>query len=103
MKCPHCNHEFPLTWKRYWQSPTGRHVCPSCLQQSRFRLTVVSWLRMFVGISFGGIPFGWLFHIWFGGQWWLAGWTLGGLLTGIPIDKYIDERLRKLEKCETDK
>ena len=34
MKCPHCTHEFKLTWKRYIKSLQGNHTCPDCLQVS---------------------------------------------------------------------
>jgi hypothetical protein len=54
-------------------------------------------------VSVGGIPFGFLFHFWLGGRWWLAGWVFGGMLIGIPIDKFIDGRCRKLEKYATGK
>jgi hypothetical protein len=101
MKCPYCNHEFPLTWKRYWLSPAGRHVCPGCHQPSRFRITAMSWLRNLIAIGIGGIPAGLILHFWLGGRWWFAGWILGGLLTGVPIDKFMDERFRKLEMDKT--
>ena len=100
MKCPYCDHEFPLTWKRYWQSPTGRHECPSCHQRSRLRPTPGSWIRIFLGVSVGGIPAGWLMHLWFGRVGWIGGWLLGAFLTGVPLDRYFDDKVRRLEKCE---
>ncbi len=36
MKCPSCGAENELTWKRYFMSPLGRHVCVSC--QAKFRM-----------------------------------------------------------------
>jgi hypothetical protein len=63
-------------------------------------MTAVSWLRVFCAVAVGGVPFSFVFQVWLGGYWWLAGWILGGL-TGIPIDKFIDERFRHLEKHET--
>lgn len=36
MICPHCNAQNELTWKRYWMSPLGRHVCTEC--HTKFRM-----------------------------------------------------------------
>jgi hypothetical protein len=51
-----------------------------------------------LAVCIGGIPFGMLLERWLGGDWWFAGWVFGGLLTGIPIDRFIDDRSRRLEK-----
>ena len=37
MKCPLCNQTNTLTWSKYLQSPTGRHVCESCHSHFSFR------------------------------------------------------------------
>ena len=34
MECPHCNHQFPLTWSRYLKNLNGKHSCPNCNQTS---------------------------------------------------------------------
>jgi hypothetical protein len=90
-----------MTWERYWRSPMGRHVCPNCQQESRFRWTAASWVRQLFMTGIGGVPGGLFFYFHFGGGWWIVGWVLGALLIGIPLDKIYDGRFRKLEKCET--
>lgn len=101
MRCPYCNQEFPLTWARYWRSPTGRHICPRCQKPSRFRTTTFTLLRQVPAIFLGAIPIGFLFYRWFGGDLWFVGFVLGGSLTALPIDKFIDGRYRPLEKVDT--
>ena len=39
MKCPYCEHIFPLTWRRYFSSPLGVHRCPKCEQKSQLKHT----------------------------------------------------------------
>lgn len=98
MKCPHCHHEFRLTWKRYLWTRAGHHECPQCHQLSRFRFTYLYFLALFPAFGLGGFPAGFLFLILFGQNIGFIGFLLGGLLTVLPIDKFIDDRFRPLEK-----
>jgi hypothetical protein len=101
MECPWCGHRFPMTWRRYFLSPLGKHSCPACGKQSRFRRTVGVLLRQSLMVSIGGAPCGLFFCLRF--DWdhsWLVGWFLGSLLVGLPLDKFYDGRFRRLEKCE---
>jgi hypothetical protein len=52
-------------------------------------------------ISIGGVPAGLFCYLRFGSDWWIVGGVLGALVTGIPLDKIYDGRVRKLEKSET--
>ena len=63
----------------------------------------MSYARQLPALLLGAIPLGVLFDYSFGGEWWLAGSLVGGLLTGLPIDKFIDDRYRPLEKCENER
>ena len=103
MKCPYCNHEFPLTWARYLGAPAGRHVCPDCRRVSRFRWTAASWLRQLAMVCAGAVPVGYIFYFWLGAFGDLLGVALGGLLVGLPLDKFYDGNFRKLEKDEPEK
>src|SRR5450631_3913040 len=98
MRCPYCNHEFQMTWRRYFKSPMGRHICPSCQQKSYFPLTMTSWLRVSVFVGIGAVPFCLLIHHFFAGDFWLPGGIIGGLLIAIPLDKFYDGKYRKLKK-----
>ncbi len=107
MTCPYCNHSFPLTWRRYFSSPFGRHVCPQCGRKSKFRLTVsyvavisVAWI-VFYGLALAltvlvfpktwreilGIPY---FAVIF----------LIGCMVVLPFDKLLDGKFRRLEKLK---
>lgn len=51
MICPHCNAQNELTWKRYWKSPLGRHVCTYC--NSKFRMAnTPKYYLVLIGIWF---------------------------------------------------
>ena len=103
MRCPYCDKTFPLTWRRYWSSPTGRHTCPDCGKKSRLPLSVSYWALLVLAACVAGVPLAAIAYYWFGGLWVVAGWAIGGLLSAIPIDKtLLDERYRKLAKIERD-
>jgi hypothetical protein len=104
MTCPHCNHIFPLTWRRYLASPTGKHRCPACGALSRLRLTgaYLAWVAcvwmIFFGIAFlltasllkrSRAPQAIAI---------VACVYLAGSLAVAMLDKIYDERFRKLEK-----
>src|SRR5262249_32449164 len=100
MNCPYCNHEFPMTWKRYFYAPMGRHVCPECQRKSRFAVTPGAALRTAMMVGIGAIPLALICMIFVGPRAALVGAGVGGLLTGIPLDKFYEGKYRKLEKCD---
>lgn len=57
-------------------------------------------MRIILGECLGAIPFAFLFHWLFGGPWFILGLVFGGLLVGIPIDRFLDDKHRPLEKIE---
>jgi hypothetical protein len=97
--CPYCQHIFPLTWQRYWAAPLGGHRCPQCQRTSHFKdHSVWVWPIRIAGILVGGILFltvsayifnnvaiGTLFFV------------MGGLFVGLPVDKWLDGHLRRLQ------
>ncbi|WP_323309766.1 hypothetical protein [Anabaena cylindrica] len=100
--CPHCQTAFPVTWRRYWSAPWGNYRCPECRQISQatanfwwvLPLTIVA---MMTGAILGVVFAAYVFHI---------GWTgivfllIGGLAVGLPLDKWMDGHLRRLEPRE---
>lgn len=111
MKCPHCAHEFPLTWKGYFQTPMpwGKHTCPACGQVSCFRNeTAPAILALLVGVG-AMAPYLWFLR---NVPWdhacprdWavLAVAGLSGTFMGVMTDNYVKSRIRKLEKCGSPK
>src|SRR5262245_10206493 len=84
MKCPHCAHDFPLTWARYIKSPFVRVTCPGCHRQAKLSepllheliaapvfvaIFALAWVGFFAGVyylvpdadddwgGFGGLAF----------------------------------------------
>ena len=110
MTCPYCSHSFALTWGRYLAAPLGKHLCPACGRRSKFKLTfryslflVTAWLvvaalaillRMFV------------FHIPQGSSRGLGYWVgvfLVGVLAIVPVDRFLEERFRRLCRLSDEK
>jgi hypothetical protein len=100
--CPHCQTAFTITWRRYWSAPLGNYRCPECRQISQatanfwwvLPLTIVATIT---GAILGVVFAAYVFHI---------GWTgivfllIGGLSVGLPLDKWMDGHLRRLEPRE---
>jgi MFS family permease len=100
--CPHCQTAFPITWRRYWSATLGNYRCPECRQISQatanfwwvLPLTIVATIT---GAILGVVFAAYVFHI---------GWTgivfllIGGLAVGLPLDKWMDGHLRRLEPRE---
>ncbi|SRR5258706_8874947 len=105
MTCPHCNHSFPLTWRRYAKSPLGKHTCPACGRVSRFRWTVsyvtfvlIAWI-VFLAVAFVVtlliFPKTWQRMV--GIPYYVSLYFVGCIVI-IPLDRFFDERFRKLER-----
>jgi hypothetical protein len=105
MKCPHCNHSFPLTWRRYAKSPLGKHICPACASASRFRLSAsylallgVAWLVYFaLAFAVMALIFPNTSQRLFDIPHFVILYFVGCIIL-IPFDRFFDERFRKLEK-----
>ncbi len=59
MQCPSCNQTNKLTWRKYIESPLGRHICEHCQSQFCFQHTIKYYAAI------------------------IALWILSGLLPGI--------------------
>jgi hypothetical protein len=105
MVCPHCHRSFPLSWGRYIRSPLGKHMCPECGESSRlswtlsyFAFLIVAWVS-FVTVAFLVTRWLWPHFEQTGEQ---APFYVAVYLTGcvliVPLDRWYDERFRKLEK-----
>lgn len=44
MKCPECNMQIDLTWRRYASAPFSRFHCPSCSTKFKFNRPLWYWL-----------------------------------------------------------
>lgn len=95
MKCPHCNSEVDLTWKRYWASPMGNHGCTQCGESFRLKHSVKYYAAIvFMAIALGSFfP---LFAKYWGAAYYLsvAAYLLCCLVILIPIDRWIDSKWR---------
>ena len=49
----------------------------------------------------GAIPLGLIFYYWLGFPWQIFGMIFGALAVGIPMDRFLDDKHRPLEKIET--
>jgi hypothetical protein len=99
MKCPYCNHTFPLAWARYFKAGLGRHVCPACLKPSRLEFGVRYFLILILVGLVCAAPGGFLFYKWLGPYWALLG-VIPSIAVILPLDKMFDERYRKLKGTE---
>lgn len=104
MKCPHCEHAFPLTWRRYLAAPLGHHRCPQCRQKSRlnhaaayYTALLTALIVLIVGLAFPLIYFEkTVVEFYLRGYNWLA--IYGAVLLFVILDKFFDGHLRILEK-----
>jgi len=101
---PYCLEPVRLTWKRYFTEPGLRHKCSHCGRISRVdgALSTKLWTLRTLGTVLGGLPLA-IAGYHFGHLASPFGLIVGGLATGLPIDKYLDERHRKLTGVEDEK
>jgi hypothetical protein len=97
--CPHCQTAFPITWRRYWSAPWGNYRCPECKKISYAKGNAFRLYSIIIGATLlGGIVAATL--AWsFSHNALIASLSvvIGGLFTGIPLDRWIDGHLRRLE------
>ena len=79
-----------MTWKQYWHAPFAKHCCPQCHQRFKVTTGLAYFCDRIVAVCLGGIPLGVLWFVLGYNPLW--GWICGGFLTGVPIDKHLDNR-----------
>lgn len=95
MKCPQCNNDFPLTWRRYFKAALGRISCPSCHGKLVNTHRWFYWPLMIVGCCILGIPLA-ILGAKHGVAGVLAGWLIGAFGVGIPFDRFLEMRFSVL-------
>ena len=104
MRCPYCQHEFALTWKRYWSAWTWKHTCPQCRRKSQLDFPAL-YFAFFIASFIVGITLARVLSVTiFPGQYSsveahrfrLAFYVFFVLLVFIPIDKWFNAKVRRL-------
>ncbi len=100
--CPHCQTAFPITWQRYWSAPWGNYRCPECQKISYVKGNSSRLYLIIIGATLlGGIVAATLSWYFFHNALIASlSVSIGGLFTGIPLDKWFDGHLRRLEPRE---
>ena len=104
MKCPQCDSDFPLTWKRYFKTPFGRFDCPSCSTKLQGTHQWFYCPLLFLSCCILGVPLAILGSTYgFAGI--LSGWIIGAFSIGIPFDRFFESKFTLLkslpeENCE---
>jgi hypothetical protein len=100
--CPHCQTAFPITWRRYWSAPWGNYRCPECKQISYAKGNSFWLYPIIIGATLLGCIVA-ATSAWSFSHNALISWlfvAIGGLFAGIPLDKWFDGHLRRLEPRE---
>jgi hypothetical protein len=95
MKCPYCNHTFPLTWGRYLKAGTGKHTCPQCLKPARLKFRASTFLILLIVCLVASIPGAIAAHHWLGPPFSALG-VIPTLALLLPLDKLFDAKYREL-------
>ena len=95
--CPYCQQPIALTWKRYFTEPALKHTCPHCGKISRVdgETSLKLWTARSCGVLLGSIPVA-IVGFQYGLVPGIVGVAVGGAITGLPIDKYLDGKYRRL-------
>ncbi len=98
MKCPQCNNDFTLTWKRYLKTPLGRLTCPLCQTKLTGGHRWFYWPFLFLVSAVVGVPLAIL-----GGSRYdlvgiVTGWILGATVIVIPFDKFLEGKFAVLKE-----
>lgn len=98
MKCPNCNNTFPLTWSRYFKSPFGKHICPSCHKESVLKFSKMHFLfKAIIIVLLLFFLYLVLLIITSGNIYSFIPALVMSLILALPIDKFHDEKFKKLE------
>jgi hypothetical protein len=93
--CPHCSHDIPLTWGKYFRSTFKAHVCPGCGKKFKVTLTVSS-IALILGASIvaAGMPaviaFFFVHNFWYT----IAAYVVFVFAVVIPFDRWLDDKVR---------
>jgi hypothetical protein len=101
VKCPYCSYEFPVTWGRYLRAGFGRYLCPSCGKESK--LGKSKKYRLVVHLPLGIVCAIVTVVLWLStsGSWVTVPVAICVCLAiGIPVDRYVEEKLRQLQPLE---
>lgn len=95
MICPYCSKKNNLTWKRYWKSPFGHHVCSECNKQFKLAYTseYVFLIMLPTGLLTGVLM---LLSKAYLGKEFLYFAVVPALIIGFFVDKYYDGNFRKI-------
>ena len=97
MKCPVCEANIELTWKRYWRAPFGGHGCDNCEAKFRIKQPLNYYIILvFIWLLAGGIPAFVAVKLGLSPFFAILVYLLCGLVIIIPIDKKLDERCTNL-------
>lgn len=97
MKCPKCSAEFPLTWRRYFTAPLGRFPCPVCGTALQGKHLWWYWPLMLLGCLALGVPLACIIALRFGLRAGVIGWAAGAMISGFPVDKFLESRFTILQ------
>ncbi|HUL29949.1 MAG TPA: hypothetical protein VLZ03_05790 [Thermodesulfobacteriota bacterium] len=95
MKCPQCDHDILLTWKRYTKTPLGRMSCPSCHAKLVCTHRWFYWPLMILGCCILGVPLA-ILGAKYGVTGAMVGWFIGAFGFGIPFDRFLEMRFSVL-------
>ena len=74
----------------------GKHVCPNCAKSSRLEFRLSQFLLTAIVMAIIVVPFAFLLERKFGGYWDVLG-LVPGIIVGLPLDKWLDEKYRMLK------
>jgi len=93
--CPHCLHEVSLTWRSYFHSRFGHHVCQSC--QKKFRVIVTASsvvLLLVITIVAAAAPAVVAFFLAHNFWYTIAAYVLFLVAFVLPFDRWLDNKVR---------
>jgi hypothetical protein len=97
--CPHCQTAFTITWRRYWSAPWGNYRCPECKKISYAKSNSFWLYPIIIGATLLGGIVAVILSSYFSHNVLIATlfFAIGGLFIGIPLDRWVDGHLRRLE------
>ena len=100
--CPHCQTAFPLTWRRYWSAPMGNYRCLESKKISYAKSNSFWLYPIIIGAALLGGIVAVILSSYFSHNVLIAMlfFAIGGLFIGIPLDRWVDGHLRRLEPRE---